>query len=318
MSRKKTIIDILIITVAFLLFIVWYNSTHISKHRSLPASSISHYRVYLITIDKEDEFWHYINQGAAEMANMLGVTYIWDAPQEKDTRQQINVLNNAVENRADAIMIAVNDPVQLSGAIEDAKARGIRIVYVDTPANEEAEVTLATNNYEAGITAGETMLEELSELGIETGSVGIIGVNTATISTMDRERGFREVIDRDGRFTVLQTAYRNGDPIDSEASALEFINQNIDLVGLFGTNEGSTIGVGNAIRSSQNDRIVGVGFDRSETILELLNEGSLDVILVQNPFTMGYLGMAEAIAALQGFETGPPFLDTGVSVIRRR
>jgi len=37
--------------------------------------------------------------------------------------------------------------------------------------------------------------------------------------------------------------------------------------------------------------------------------------LVQNPFTMGYLGMAEAVAALRGFDTGPQLINTGVTVV---
>lgn len=318
MSRRKIIFDISVIAVAFLLFITWHRWMSQKDIKIKSTSSARDDTIYLITTDKEDQFWKYVNKGAADMAALLGVTYIWDAPEEKDTMQQIEVLNRAVEHGADAIMIAANDAMLLSGPIRDAMARGVKIVYVDIPAYEEAVVTLATNNFDAGIMSGEIMISEFSELGIKTGTIGIIGVNTETISTMDRESGFREVIDNDGRFVILPTAYGNGDPEASEASALEFINNNIDLVGLLGTNEGATIGIGNAIRASQKNRIVGVGFGTSKEIIELVNDGTLDAILVQNPYTMGYLGMAEAFASLRGFETGPPFINTGVSIIRSR
>ena len=89
-----------------------------------------------------------------------------------------------------------------------------------------------------------------------------------------------------------------------------------DLVGLFGTNEGSSIGVGNAIKEV-NKKLVGIGFDKSEEILELLKNNGLNAVLVQNPYTMGYLGVAEAVAALKGYDTGPDSINTGVSILLR-
>jgi ribose transport system substrate-binding protein len=86
---------------------------------------------------------------------------------------------------------------------------------------------------------------------------------------------------------------------------------------LFATNEVTSEGVGTAIKANQN-RIVGIGFDKSDLNLKLLDSGSLKAIVVQNPYTMGYLGMAEAFAALKGYDTGPSYIDTGVSVLRKR
>ena len=36
--------------------------------------------------------------------------------------------------------------------------------------------------------------------------------------------------------------------------------------------------------------------------------------MVQNPFTMGYLGLAQTIAALKGYDTGSPFINTGITI----
>lgn len=132
---------------------------------------------------------------------------------------------------------------------------------------------------------------------------------------MARENGFREVIERDGRFQLLKTEYKNGDPLSSQVSAMDMIKENADLVGLFGTNEGSTRGVGEAIKNS-GERLIGIGFDKTEENDRLLREGALTLLINQNPYTMGYLGMAEAIAALNNFDTGPKFINTGVELIR--
>ena len=38
--------------------------------------------------------------------------------------------------------------------------------------------------------------------------------------------------------------------------------------------------------------------------------------MAQNPYTMGFLGVAEAYAAINGLSTGPAVIDTGVAVLR--
>ncbi|MBQ2775213.1 MAG: substrate-binding domain-containing protein [Clostridia bacterium] len=274
-------------------------------------------KIYLITMDKMDQHWVSVDKGASAMAKQLGVTYKWVAPDVKDNAKQIESVNNAVADGANLIMLAANDPVAISQAIKNAKQQGVKIIYVDSPADETGIATLSTDNYNAGILAGETMLEELEAAGATSGKIGIIGVNTATNSSMNRERGFREAIENDGRFTILTTEYKGGDAAASQESAAGFITGNADLVGIYGVNEGTTVGVGNAIKDS-GKKIVGIGFDFSNTIQSLINDGSLKAVMVQNPYTMGYLGMAQAFAALNDYTTGPDVIDTGVSVVRSK
>lgn len=318
MKIKKEIIlsDLLMVIITFLLLVL-YSYTKMGGKEVSSTIVNRPYDIYLITIDKTDQHWYEMNKGAFDMTGMLGADYTWLAPDTKDTEQQITILNQAVEMGADAVLIAVNDPLKLAESIENAKAKGVKIIYVDTPAYEEAVTILSTDNYSAGIEAGEEMIKELGALGIESGRIGIIGVNEVTDSTVKREAGFREAIRLDGRYTIVPTDYENGDPTASKEAAALMLRNYPDLVGLFGTNEGSTIGVGMAIKDYRR-HVIGVGFDKSSAILELLREGSLDAVVAQNPYSMGYLGVAEAIAALKGLDTGPSSINTGVSVIRRR
>jgi ribose transport system substrate-binding protein len=270
--------------------------------------------VYLITMDKMDQHWVNVDNGAKIMAEGLNLKYKWDAPDVKDNAKQIEAVNNAVADKADLILLAANDPQAISAAVKNAKDKGVKIIYVDSAANEPAIATLSTNNYQAGALAGETMIAELASSGKSSGKIGIIGVNTATNSTMERENGFRAVVEAAG-YEILTTEYKDGDAAASQESAYGFIVGNDDLVGLYGTNEGSTVGVGNAIKASGKG-IIGIGFDKSDAIQGLLNDGSLKAAMAQNPFTMGYLGVAQAYAALNDESTGPAIIDTGVAVLR--
>lgn len=316
MKHGKIIRDFIIILAALVLFCSWYeHGQRASVQTSEEANQYN--KIYLITMDKEVQYWYYINQGAKDMAKFLGVTYQWDAPAIRNTDTQIELLNKAVNDGANAILLAAIDARKLAAPVEDAKARGVKIIYVDSPANEEAVITLATDNVEAGKVAGRTMIEELEALGRTSGKIGIVGINTASDNTMKRENGFRDVIVEDGRFTMLNTEYGNTDLTLSQAAADLLIQNNPDLVGIFGTDEISSVGVGNAIKSVQN-KVVGIGFDKSDATLKLMEDGSLKAIVVQNPYTMGYLGMAEAVAAIKGYDTGPASMNTGASVLRKR
>ena len=166
--------------------------------------------VFLITMDKMDRHWVTVDEGASAMAERLGLDYRWDGPDTKDTAKQIEVFNNAVAVGADLILLAANDPQAIAQAIETAQAAGVIVMYVDSPANPPATATLLTNNLQAGALAGQTMVDELNAAGKTSGKIGIIGVNTATVSTMNRENGFRQVVEEAG-FTILDpvTAMRH-------------------------------------------------------------------------------------------------------------
>lgn len=278
----------------------------------ITSTALENYQIYYISKDKISEFWYIINQGIYDMANLVGATYIWDTPMERSLDKQIEIINNAARSGADAMIIAALDPVKVSSAIEYAKSLGVKIIYVDTPANEEGIITFATDDYNAGVTSGENMIIELAAIGYRQGSIGIVSDSLESTNTRERDNGFRSVFASNTNYKLLNTQY-GPNRASAELIANNYIANNPDLVGIFGTNEFTTIGVGYAI-SKSNVPLVGIGFDFPPETQQMIDDGSLKAVMVQNPYTMGYLGMAETIAALKGFNTGPPYINTGVSV----
>ena len=272
-------------------------------------------KVYLITMDQMDQHWVNVNQGCEKAVKEIGgITYKWLAPDVKDDNKQIECINNAVADGANVILLAANGPTAVQSALEEAVAAGVKIIYVDSPAKFPGEQTLATDNKAAGVTAGKELIKALSAKGITSGSIGIINTNAATTSTLDRENGFRSAF-AGTKFKILATQYCEGDAARSKDAASNFIAQG--CVGLFGANEGSTVGVGSAIAES-NGAAVGVGFDKSDMIMNLIQRGSLVATMAQNPDVMGYEGMKSAAKVLNGEKVSPAYYDTGVSVLTKK
>ena len=276
-----------------------------------PAASES-YKIALITMDRVDQHWVTLDEGAMKAAKELGVEVVNMSPNAKDDAQQIEQINNAVSSGCNAIVVAANGPDSVSSALKEAAAAGVKIIYVDSPANVEAEATFSTNNKAAGKTAGETMIAELEAQGITEGTIGIVNVNAATDSTVQREAGFREAFEGKA-YTLLETQYGEGDAAKSQTIAENYITQGV--VGIFGCNEGSTNGAGNAVKAAAANVIV-VGFDKSDAIMGLIADGYILATMAQNPDVMGYEGVKAAVAALKGEALGGAVTDTGVSVLK--
>ncbi len=272
-------------------------------------------RVFLITMDMMDQHWANVDKGAKEANAALGnaINYTWMAPDTKDDNKQIEVINNTVAAGADAILLAANGPDAVTSALREAAGAGVKIIYVDSPANFPAVCTIATDNKQAGNTAGKELLKALKAKGISSGKIGIVNVNAATASTVAREAGFREALAGSG-YDILATQYGEGDAAKSRDIAANYIVQG--CVGIFGCNEGGTVGTGNAIKEDGN-RVIGVGFDNSDTIRTLIRDGSLLCAMVQNPDKMGYMGLMAANEVLGAGYNGPKQVDTGVTVMTK-
>lgn len=272
------------------------------------------YKIALITMDSVDQHWVSLKEGAEEEAKADGVTVDFMAPDVKDDAKQIECINNAVAGGYDAILVAANSEDAVSGALQEAVDAGIKIVYVDSPANVEAEATFSTDKKAAGKTAGEEMIKALEDKGIKDGSIGIVNINTSTNSTIQREEGFREALEGTD-YELLETQYCEGDAAKAQTIAENYITEGV--VGIFGANEGAATGTGNAIKASGSDEIVGVGFDKSDTLKGLIEDGYLVCTMAQNPDQMGKLGVQACIKALNGEDLGGEVTDTGVSVLTK-
>lgn len=270
--------------------------------------------IILVTMDGLDNHWVNVDKGAQAAAEELGITYQWMAPDKKDTALQIEMLNNAIAANCDGLVVAAVDPDAIVSTLQSAADAGIKIVYADSTANFEAVAQYTTDNYAAAKQAGEQMLQGLDEKGITSGDIGIVAFSNATQTSVDREQGFRDAFEGTD-FNLLETQYGNSEVAASQAAAENFISQGV--VGVYGNNEPGAVGVGDAVAANPDWTGVAVGFDASNTTVEMVDNGSLYCVIAQNPYNMGYGAVYAAYNSVVGNDIGETEVDTGSTVVNK-
>ena len=104
-------------------------------------------------------------------------------------------------------------------------------------------------------------------------------------------------------------------PAIRQHGAEDILTAHPKLDAMFCSNESGTIGV---VQGAKSKGVAGklriVGFDSSPTVLEDLEAGSIDSLVVQNPFRMGYLAVETLVKNLRG-ETPEKRIDTGATLV---
>jgi ribose transport system substrate-binding protein len=156
------------------------------------------------------------------------------------------------------------------------------------------------------------MIAGLTEKGITSGDIGIVAFSNATQTSIDREQGFRDAFEGTD-FNLLETQYGNSEVAASQAAAENFISQGV--VGVYGNNEPGAVGGGNAVAANSGWEGIAVGFDASDTTLDLVDNGALYCVMAQNPYQMGYGAVNAAYKAAIGEELAETKVDTGADVV---
>jgi ribose transport system substrate-binding protein len=304
------------------------------------------YRVAVIPKGLTHEFWQSIHRGAlraaADLERELGIRaeVIWDGPlRERDALAQIRIVDRQISTRVDGIVLAPQHSQTMVPPVARAVAERIPVVIVDSGL-ERPDLTVkyvATDNRNGGRLAGRRLLETLKAAGKTAPRIILFRYAVGSESTEQRERGFEEVIDAEiERRTaageppvtwVSRDKYAGATKDSALREAAPLLNQHRGpdreplVDGIFCVNESSAEGMLDALRSlGMAGGVTLVGFDAGEPLLHALDEGTIDALILQDPYRMGYLGTWTLIQHLRGFEVvtpDPAYLSTGEFVITK-
>ncbi len=260
-------------------------------------------------------FWQTVRAGALKAAAEFGFEVEWNAPTlEVDSSRQIEIVESMVNRRLAGIVLAPVDRQALVGVVERAASRGIPVSIFDSGIDTERRITyVATNNTEGGRMAARRLGEVLGGKG----KVGIIGFMPGSASTMERENGFQDEMRRAyAAIEIVGLQFGMADRAKAMAATENMLTAHPDLAGLFADNESSSTGAVQALKSRAARNVRMVAFDASEQLITELRAGTIDSLIVQNPFRMGYEAARAVGLKLRG-DTPPPLVDSGATLVRR-
>jgi ribose transport system substrate-binding protein len=267
-------------------------------------------------------FWKAIHAGAVKASQELGVEVIWKGPAREDDRDaQIAEVENFVSRGVSGIVLAPTDDKALRLPVTDAMRAGIPVVIIDSGLDSKDYVSfVATDNYKGGRLAGERMVAKLGGKG----KVVLLRYMEGSASTMERERGFLDVLAENPGIELASANQYAGATAETAYQASENLlarfksgDGGLAVDGIYCPNESSSFGM---LRALQDSGLAGkvtlIGFDASEQMVRALENGEFDALVLQDPVNMAYLGVKTMVSHIRG-EKVPSLIDTGVTLVTR-
>ncbi len=269
-------------------------------------------RLYIPLISKgfQHQFWQAVKLGAEKAAKEFDVDITFEGPEsESMVDKQIDMLQAAINKNPDAICLAALDSKAVIPLLEQAKAKGIPVIGFDSGVDSPIPVTTAaTNNVAAAALAADKMAELI---GYE-GEVAVIVHDQTSRTGIDRRDGFvNRIKQKYPKIKIVDIQYGGGDQLKSTDLAKAIIMAHPNLKGFFGANEGSIVGIINAVRElNKVGKLVVIGYDSGKIQMDAIRSGLEAGAITQNPIGIGYEAVKAAVMAIKG-EKLPKVIDTG-------
>lgn len=265
--------------------------------------------VPLISKGFQHQFWQAVKAGADKAGEELGVTVTFEGPDnESQVDKQMDMLAAALANKPAAIGFAALDSQAAIPLLRQAQEAGIPIIAFNSGVDSDIPLaTAATDNVAAAALAA----DKLAELIGGAGKVAVVAHDQTSRTGVDRRDGFvNRMKEAHPEIEVVAIEYGGGDHLKSTEITKAMLAANPDLKGIFGTNEGSAIGVVNGVRELGSTGITIVGYDSGKAQTDAIRDGLMAGAITQNPVGIGYETVKAAVAAAKG-ETVPANIDTG-------
>lgn len=304
----KKIMKIINLVLCLSIFAFLISSCSDSKE----STSTNENKPYIAIISKgfQHQFWQAVKKGAEEAAKEFDVKITFEGPEsEAMVDKQVEIFEAALSKKPSAICLAALDSKACIPLLKKAKSMNIPVIGFDSGVESDIPVaTCATDN----ISAAEMAADKMAELIGKEGKVGMIVHDQTSKTGIDRRDGFlnrmkKKYLD----IEILPVQYGGGDQLKSTDIAKAIMQDNPDIKGFFGANEGSIIGILNAVNENKKaGKIIVIGYDSGKQQIDAIKNGIETGAVTQDPIGIGYKSVEAAVNAINGKELEEN-IDTG-------
>jgi ribose transport system substrate-binding protein len=267
---------------------------------------------YIPVISKgfQHQFWQAVKSGADKAAADLNVKITFEGPEsESQVDKQIEMLQTALGKNPKAIAFAALDSKAAIPLLEKAKSQNIPVIGFDSGVDSDIPVTTAATD---NIAAAGMAADKMAELIGNKGEVALVVHDQTSRTGIDRRDGFLKAMkDKHSDVQIVDTQYGGGDQLKSTDITKAIIQAHPNIKGIFGANEGSIIGVLNAVKELKKEgQIVVIGYDSGKQQIDAIKSGVEAGAITQDPIGIGYKSVEAAVKAIKG-EKLEKTIDTG-------
>jgi ribose transport system substrate-binding protein len=267
---------------------------------------------YIPIISKgfQHQFWQAVKLGSENAAKDLKVKITFEGPEsESQVDKQIEMLQAALDKKPQAICLAALDSKAVVPLLEKAQSAKIPIVGFDSGVDSTIPVTTASTD---NIAAAGTAADKMAQLIGDEGEVGVIVHDQTSRTGIDRRDGFvNQMKSKHPKVNIVDIQYGAGDQLKSTDLAKAMMQAHPNLKGFFGANEGSIIGVLNAVKElNKAGKLTVIGYDSGKQQTDAVRSGTEAGAITQDPIGIGYKCVDSAVKAIKG-ESLPKNIDTG-------
>ena len=268
---------------------------------------------YIALVSKgfQHQFWQAVKSGAEQAAEEFDVEITFEGPDtEADVDQQIQQLQTALDKNPAAVGFAALDSQAAGPLLQQAKDSNIPVIAFDSGVDSDIPLTTAaTDNLAAAAEAAKHMADAVGH----EGKVALVVHDQTSVTGQQRRDGFVDYMEEnEPNIEIVDIQYGGGDQAKSADLAKAILAANPDLKGIYGSNEGSAIGVVQAVKELgiEPSQLVVVGFDSGKAQMDAIRDGLMLGAITQNPVGIGYETVKAAVEAINGEEL-PKTIDTG-------
>jgi len=224
---------------------------------------------------------------------------------DTDVSRQVADIEDLYAQGVDGLMVFPGDATVIAEPIRNVfNANDIPVVVVDNALEAEAISTLATDNYAGGRIAAELALEN-----IPAGSKVIVFDHApGSATTQLRYAGFEETLAAAGMQVLPRRAIKLS--LEEAKRAMEdTLVADPEIAAVFLANQIEAQGCVSALEAAGRDDVAVIGFDIDPVSLDLVKQGKILGLVVQDFTLEGYEGINRLLLYLTGQPVGDPVVD---------
>lgn len=266
-------------------------------------SSGQKYKVAFIVKSLQSAFFINMTEAAEKCGQDYGdkVSVEIMAPQTPfNIEEQIQLVEQCITNKMDAIVIAPCDSEGIVPAIKKANAAGILVVTANTKANGGDIVSyVGAQNYDVGYSLAMALFEKLGGQG----KVILIEGKAGNSTSEERAEGFKAALKEYPGIELLSSQPADWDRA-SAMTVMENCLQTYDEIdGVLTLTKDMGLGTIEAIKSAGRDKeIISMTFDVDDDVISALKSGDLYASGNQNEQSQAYIAIMTAVFALDGYK----------------